>query len=139
MSPPSVQSAVGDFFVSIMHVGSSFVQAIIALLGATLAFGQSIISTIIEVGQAVLKLGTDIFQSVVGFAFGKANVYCTVNMLTIGVCSKSVYSGYHWRGSVSVSFRGKDRKDTSTSLMYLSMYHVLSRVYEHVLGGKMCS
>jgi len=73
MSASSVPAAVGNFFTSISHVGSSLFHAVLALFGAILSFGQAILSSAVETGQAMLKLGTDLVQSVVGFIF--ANLF----------------------------------------------------------------
>jgi hypothetical protein len=70
MAPPTIQSALGGFIGSVSHIGSGIVQAVFALFSAFLAFGQALLTSVLEAGQAVLKLGTDLFQSVAGFVFG---------------------------------------------------------------------
>ncbi|KAI0034924.1 hypothetical protein K488DRAFT_44429 [Vararia minispora EC-137] len=66
---PSVQGAIGGFVGSVSHIGSDIVQAVFTLFGAFLAFGQALMTAALQAGQAVLKLGTDLFQSVAGFVF----------------------------------------------------------------------
>ncbi|KAI0321669.1 hypothetical protein OF83DRAFT_1168199 [Amylostereum chailletii] len=66
---PTLQSALSNFTGSVYHVGLSIVQAFASLFGAFLAFGQALITTVLDAGQAVLRLAVDLFQSVAGLIF----------------------------------------------------------------------
>jgi hypothetical protein len=94
---PSIQAALGSFFGSVSQVGSELVQAVLSLFTAFLAFGQAIMATALNAGQAVLKLGTDLFQSVAGFVFGECGALVTPAYHSDTTNSELLYSHDYWR------------------------------------------
>ncbi|KAI0050734.1 hypothetical protein FA95DRAFT_1474877, partial [Auriscalpium vulgare] len=81
---PTIQSAFGNFVGSLTATGASLVNAFIALFTAIFAFGQSILSTIVQFVQSIVHLGLDLFQGITGFVFA--------NFFVIAILG----GGYYW-------------------------------------------
>jgi len=52
---PSITSAFGTFVQSLSQIGISILNAILGVLYAILAFGQTLFASVVQLGQSVLK------------------------------------------------------------------------------------
>ena len=84
---PSITSAFASFLQSLSGIGVSILGAVIGVLYAFLALGQTLFASVVQLGQSVLKreckyldirslslmcriVGMDVFQGVFGFVAG---------------------------------------------------------------------
>ncbi|ETW87516.1 hypothetical protein HETIRDRAFT_306956 [Heterobasidion irregulare TC 32-1] len=83
----NISTAFGNFVGSISTIGIAFAHSVTALFMAVLAFGQSIVSSVLHLVQAVILLGLDVFKGALGFL--------TANFFAIALLG----GGYYWWSS----------------------------------------
>ena len=71
----NISTAFGNFVGSISTIGIAFAHSVTALFMAVLAFGQSIVSSVLHLVQAVILLGLDVFKGALGFLTGNVVEY----------------------------------------------------------------
>ena len=77
----TVTSAFAHFAQSVVGIGSSLVNAILAIFQAFLALGQEVLTSAFKLIQAVAVLATDLVQDTLGFVFGGSTMYLYVTLL----------------------------------------------------------
>lgn len=70
----SITTAFSTFAQALTNVGFALLNAGLAVFQAIVALFQEIITGVLSIGQAVVKLATDLVQDTLGFVFGEWRV-----------------------------------------------------------------
>ncbi|KAK7694376.1 hypothetical protein QCA50_001562 [Cerrena zonata] len=65
----AVYSAFANFIQALGGIVGGIMNSVLAIFQAFLALVKALLSGVFQVGQAILKLGADLTQDVVGFVF----------------------------------------------------------------------
>ncbi|KAJ7597679.1 hypothetical protein C8J56DRAFT_818368 [Mycena floridula] len=64
---PTISSALSEFVGSLSAIGLNLVHSVMAIFNAILALFFDVFGAVAQLGQSILKLGLDLFGSVLGF------------------------------------------------------------------------
>jgi phage-related protein len=66
----SLTTALSAFAQAVTNVGVAILNAALAVFHAIIALFSEVITGVLQIGQALVKLATDLLQDTLGFIFG---------------------------------------------------------------------